>query len=120
MPRSRRPLIAVLLSAFVCPGAGQVYNRQKAKGAVLIALSSACAVVFMVAIGRMVLAAMPTDATSFDPAQSQALVESAMKSGSGVLAAAGWVLTIVWIVSMVDAYLVARRGAAEPPSTISR
>jgi TM2 domain-containing membrane protein YozV len=115
-------MLAVIFSAVVCPGAGQIYNRQRLKGVALILASAGASVAVAVLVVRNVLQALPADVLTIGPAEMQTIMQ---KAHSGTLVTLGTaVLAVTWIVSVVDAYLVARRSAAPPPdapaTTISR
>jgi TM2 domain-containing membrane protein YozV len=116
----RRPWMAAGLSAVVFPGAGQVYNRQVAKGVAFIALSLACTVAITVMMVRIAMAAIQANPDMIDPSQTQRAVEQAVRSGAGGLSATVWALTLLWVVSVVDAYLVARRSSAAAAATMPR
>jgi TM2 domain-containing membrane protein YozV len=115
--------MAVVLSAVVCPGAGQIYNRQRLKGVALILASAGVSVAVGVLVVRNVLRALPADVFTIGPAELQAILQ---KARSGPLVTLGTaVLALTWIASVVDAYLVARGSAADAPAdapatTISR
>lgn len=112
--------MAALLSAVVVPGAGQVYNRQTAKGAAFIGLSLAFFAAITVMMVRIALAAFQANPDTFDPDQTQKVVEQAVRAGSTGLTIAVWGMTVVWVWSVVDAYLVARRSAAVAAEMIPR
>ena len=66
--RGRSPALrAALLSALVCPGVGQIRNRQLAKGLILIGLTLATAGYLLVRMLTEVLRLVPTDGTAVDP-----------------------------------------------------
>jgi hypothetical protein len=117
--KPRSVVMAVLLSAAVCPGAGQVYNRERGKGTALVAATLVACAALTGFIVRNVLRALPEDILSLDVAQVYDIVRQA-RSGIAV-AFWGGALTLLWIYGIVDAYRVAARGsAAEPVSRISR
>jgi riboflavin transporter FmnP len=118
--RPRSPVMAVILSGVVCPGAGQMYNRERGKGLALIAASVVACTVLTVVVVRNVLRALPADVLTVDVVRLHAIVQEARSGWPVALCTA--VLTLAWIVSVVDAYLVARRSAPAPApdSNISR
>ena len=119
-PRAKAlsPVKAVILSAVVCPGAGQIYNGQRGKGITLVTASVAACIALGAVVVRNVLRALPEDILTLDSLRLYAIVQEAR---SGLLVAlCTAVLTVLWIVSVVDAYLVAARGSAAPASTMSR
>jgi hypothetical protein len=116
--KPRSPVMAVILSGIVCPGAGQMYNRERGKGLALIAVSVAACGVLTVVVVRNVLRTLPADVLTLDVVRLTAILQEARSGWPVALCTA--VLTVTWIVSVVDAYLVARRSAPAPDSSISR
>jgi hypothetical protein len=106
-------VIPVLLSFLLGPGAGQLYNREYKKGALLIAGS----LIVLVAAGTWYFKALqpylPGDLSSVDPQAMQELVRNAagqISSQKGtVLALFEALLTVLWLFGVVDAYLVAQK-----------
>jgi hypothetical protein len=114
-----RIVIAVGLSALVCPGAGQIYNRERRKGTALVAASIVAGVALTGFIVRNVLRALPEDILTLDALQ---IYDIARQAPSGpAVTLSGTALVVLWIYGVVDAYFVASRAAADAPaSTISR
>jgi hypothetical protein len=108
----------VILSGVVCPGAGQVYNRQRGKGLAMMMATVGSSLAVVALVVRNVLRALPEDVLTLTPAQMTTLVQQA-RSGP-LVASCTVVLGVLWIWSVIDAYLVARRSADAPASTISR
>jgi hypothetical protein len=97
---------AALLSGLVCPGAGQLYNRQLAKGGLLVAATlGAAGVLFWVLIAA-VRAALPQDLETLDPLEVPALATRIMIAVSSRVELLSFGLTLVWIYATVDAWLV--------------
>jgi diadenosine tetraphosphate (Ap4A) HIT family hydrolase len=104
------PLRAALLSALVCPGAGQIKNGEHAKGYALVAVTLAGAGYILVKLVRLVLAALPPDGI-VDPL---AAPELAMTLAAEAHADLSWLvagLTLLWAYSTVDAWFGAARQA---------
>src|SRR5438046_3005320 len=87
-----RGMVAALLSAFVWPGAGQLYNRDVKKGAFLIGLTLAVAVAVIIATAAEGTRQLPADLGDLDadlvrtlPAQ----VLAARSAAAGPSATAG-------------------------------
>jgi diadenosine tetraphosphate (Ap4A) HIT family hydrolase len=104
---SRRSYRAVLLSALVCPGAGQLANKDWLKGGLLVVTSLGITIAGVWRLGAMLLARLPSD-SSADPLSN---LESIVASWSSVqaqagptLALGGFVLTVLWAYSVWDAY----------------
>jgi hypothetical protein len=92
-PRTR----AVVLSALVWPGAGQMYNGERVKGLCLIGASGLLAVALAVTLGLFVANGM---VTGFDPETVRIVVPRALGLGG--------VLVLVWAAAVVDAWRGAR------------
>ncbi len=104
---------AVLLSALVLPGAGQIYLKRYRRGMVLIAISLACLWVFVDSAMQQaaaVLQRLELDGGALDAGQLSDLA-SQTASGSGSTVAT-FVLAGCWLVGIVDAY---RLGKNENP-----
>lgn len=98
--------MAVFLSGAVWPGAGQMKNRDWAKG-IFLALSTF--VLFAILIVRIIGHLLPLFDQPPDLANLVPLVRSAVTTtllGPGKLELLG--LGLIWAYSMVDAFLVAR------------
>jgi hypothetical protein len=107
-PTSRkRRTVAVLLSAIVWPGAGQIYNRELVKGLVFIGVSGVASLVFMVKAAAILVQGLGDDPAGMSLEEIQAL--SDRLQGSPALAVTGFVLTLVWLAGIIDAYRGARR-----------
>jgi hypothetical protein len=110
--------VAILLNVVLWPGAGQIYNRQPAKGIALIVLTGIETLVFLGLAAWRLLSLLPADLLRLTPGTMFVIVEKTLRSGA--VGVAFLVLLLTWVFCIVDAYLVARRLAAEPTSTISR
>jgi hypothetical protein len=104
-------VIPVLLSLFLGPGVGQLYNREYKKGVILILVSASILVWAVAWYYRAVQPFLPKDLTTVDPQALTELLRNAMdqintKSGA-VLSFFKAALTVVWIYGIIDAYRVA-------------
>jgi len=106
-PTTRNRTVAVLLSGLVWPGAGQIYNRERAKGLVFIAVSGLAGLVFMVKAAGILIEGLGADPAALSLDEMQAL--SDRLQGNPILAASSLVLTLVWLWGIIDAYRGARR-----------
>jgi len=104
-------LHAALLSALVCPGVGQIRNRQLAKGIALIGLTVAAAGYLLVRMLTEVFRFLPTDGTVIDPMSAFDIASEIQARNTGAFSTLSFVLLAVWIYGTVDAWLVARRIA---------
>lgn len=110
-------LIPVLLSAFVVPGAGQMYNREKIKGGVLMALFIALAVALVVVIVAAVLPILPdTGGAPMSLEEAKAFTTRVWVERGRGITAVWWGLMAVWVYGILDAFLGARARAAAPKS----
>ncbi|MBT9569385.1 MAG: hypothetical protein IV085_13940 [Thiobacillus sp.] len=103
-----RTTIAVMLSALVLPGAGQVYLKRYWRGGVFAAASLACMWVIMAEILRRassVLAQIEAGAGAPDVAQIASLAALASQgAGTGRLPLVTLLLALCWIASVADAF----------------
>ncbi|MBK8574283.1 MAG: hypothetical protein IPN90_00925 [Elusimicrobia bacterium] len=112
-------LFPILLSALVVPGAGQIYNKEKGKGVVLMALFFLVILGFMITLSVSLAALLPPN-MAVSPDQVRGLAEGLMEEKSGFISTF-WFLTLaIWGYGILDAYLGARdlvkaRNAKPPP-----
>ena len=107
-------IIPVMLSLFLGPGVGQLYNREYKKGVILILVSAAILVWAVAWYYRAVQPFLPKDLTAVDPQAMTELLRNAMdqisaKSGV-VLSFFKAALTVIWLYGIVDAYRVADKN----------
>jgi hypothetical protein len=103
-----RGMVAALLSAFVWPGAGQLYNREFKKGAFLIGLTLAVAVAVMIATAVEVTRQLPVDIGDLDADLVRTLPAQILAARSGTLLVSSLLLLLAWGYGIVDAYLGGR------------
>lgn len=103
-----RGMVAALLSAFVWPGAGQLYNREFRKAAVLIGLTLAVAVAVIIATAAEVTRQLPADIGDLDADLVRTLPAQILAARSGTLVASSLLLLLAWAYGIVDAYLGGR------------
>ncbi len=110
----RRSTTAVLLSAFVLPGAGQLYLKHYSRGIALMAISLACLWIIVDRVmqqASLVLDRIGSEGDAIDANQiSGLLAQTSNTSGSTVATIATLVLAGCWLVGIVDTYLLAKRG----------
>jgi diadenosine tetraphosphate (Ap4A) HIT family hydrolase len=107
-PARSRPLRAALLSGLVCPGAGQIQNRDYLKGVLLIGVTLVTAGWLFARLLKDILGTLPEDPSTFDPLQVFALAEEIQRRNAGSFLACTLVLLALWLYGIVDAYI---RGA---------
>jgi diadenosine tetraphosphate (Ap4A) HIT family hydrolase len=102
-------LRAALLSALVLPGAGQLKNRQVAKGLALAAAALAAAGLFFVRLLSEALSALPPDGAFVDPLAAWDLVQQVRERNQWEFLGYSVALGLLWIYATYDAWAVARR-----------
>jgi hypothetical protein len=115
-------VIAVLLSLFLGPGMGQLYNREFKKGAYLIGVSLVVVLSAAVWCFKASQPYLPVDLTTVDPGSLQTMLRNAatqVAASNGQTLMTYQVLVLgMWIYSIIDAAVVAMRKA--PVQTISK
>jgi hypothetical protein len=118
----REIIIPVVLTLFLGPGVGQLYNREFKKGALMIILSLAAALMVSARIAKGLAAEYQLDPTTMDPAAWAALSEKMNLQGlfgSPVVILCLVLLFSLWLWSLVDAWQGARRRVlARKPAQI--
>lgn len=106
---------AVLLSALVLPGAGQLYLKRYGRGFALIGLSLLCLSILVdrsMQLASTVLDQIAAERGAIDPGQITELVAQASNaSGSPLATIASLGLASCWLVGIVDAYRLGRHEA---------
>lgn len=95
---------AVLLSALVWPGLGQVGRGERAKGLVLMAGALAPAVAIGVVVWRAVSAVLPGEGEEVDPVALFAAMHGALGARGPALMGLHLVLGVVWLTAVIDAW----------------
>ena len=103
-----RGMVAALMSAFLWPGAGQLYNRELRKGAVLIGLTLAVAVAVIIATAAEVTRQLPADLGDLDADLVRTLPAQVLSARPGLLMASSVLLLLAWGYGVIDAYLGGR------------
>lgn len=102
---------AMLLSAFVLPGAGQLYLKRVLRGMVLIVVSLVCLWIIgesVVQQATTVLDQLQTGDQALDPNHIAALV--AQTRGSAESGIATYVLIGCWLGGMMDTYWLGKKS----------
>lgn len=111
-------LFPVLLSALVVPGAGQIYNKEKGKGVVLMVLFFFVILGFMMTLTVSLAALIPPD-MMVSPEHVRGMVEGIIEEKSGFITAFWYLTLAIWAYGILDAYLGARdllkARVANPP-----
>jgi hypothetical protein len=103
-----RGMVAALLSAGVWPGAGQLYNREFKKGALLIGLTLAVAMVVIIATASELTRQLPADMGDLDADLVRTLPAQVLAARSGTLMVSSLLLLAAWAYGIVDAYVGGR------------
>ena len=98
------------------PGAGQLYNKERAKGFLLIGLTTAVMLAFFVGVTLALARIIPPGATSLTPTEASALMHRLMAEHKSYFLAFQYLALAIWGYGVVDAYLGARDRARGLPS----
>jgi diadenosine tetraphosphate (Ap4A) HIT family hydrolase len=110
-PRAKDPALrAALLSALVCPGAGQIKNRQYAKGLALVGLTLATAGLLLVRMLTEILRLLPKDGSVIDPMAAWDMASEIQARNQGTFHALSFALVVLWVYGTVDAWFGAKRA----------
>jgi hypothetical protein len=112
-----RGMVAALFSAFVWPGAGQLYNREFKKGAILIGLTLAVAVAVMIATAAEVTRQLPPDIGELDADLVRTLPAQVLAARPGMLLGSSLLLLAAWGYGILDAYFGGRGRRKLSPRT---
>jgi hypothetical protein len=110
-PGARDPALrAALLSALVCPGAGQIRNRQYAKGFALVGVTLATAGFLLVRMLTEVLRLLPADGSVLDPSSAWDMASQIQGRNQGAFSTLSFLLLALWVYGTVDAWFGAKRA----------
>jgi hypothetical protein len=118
-------VIPVLLSLFLGPGIGQLYNREFKKGLGLIFLSLGILLAFVIWVSRAVINYIPSGVNMADATSLRAFLQLHMKEIQGNIIKDHPVtffvyealLVLLWVYGVVDAYRGALRARQRKLST---
>ena len=108
-----RSTTAMLLSAFVLPGAGQVYLKHVLRGMALIVVSLVCLWIIgdsALQQATIVLDKLQSGETALDAGHIAELVDKTPRSSASSIAT--WVLIGCWLVGMIDTYWLSKKPGA--------
>jgi hypothetical protein len=114
------PQTAAVLSALLWPGAGQIYNGEKTKGALLAAAMLALTVWLLAGAERAVRARLPEDLTFLTFSGAGGILLDALRANLAAFIAINAAATVVWGYSVADAYFAARRRMTAGPARVRR
>jgi diadenosine tetraphosphate (Ap4A) HIT family hydrolase len=95
---------ALLLSALVCPGLGQLANGERAKGLALIGATLVGTVWLAWRLAAQVLGQLPDAAALADPLAWERTISATREQSAGPLALATLLLGLLWAYSAWDAH----------------
>lgn len=104
-------VVAMLLSAFVLPGSGQIYNGEKKKGMVFIGATLGLAFASFVALTLVMARMMPPGGGLISVLEAKAMVTRLWVEHGQMLTVFEWLFTGLWVVCVLDAFLGARAKA---------
>ena len=108
---------AVLLSALVLPGAGQLYLKHFGRGIALAGVSLACLWVLVdraMQLASTVIEQVASEGSTIDAGQiTELLARASNDPGSSLATVATLVLAGCWLVGIVDAYRLGRNEAGD-------
>ena len=112
-----RKATAAALSGLVCPGAGQIYNKEYLKGGVLVAASLGLVAALLYelwdAMVKTVLSMPPEEVRGDVFGIAHRLVQENRATLSSIL----WALLAVWAYAVADAYIRGDRAACQTKDT---
>lgn len=95
---------ALLLSALVCPGLGQLANGQRAKGIALIVTTVAGTAWLAWRLASVVIGRLPDADALADPLAWEQALSAARDPSTGPLAIGTLLLSLLWVYSAWDAH----------------
>jgi diadenosine tetraphosphate (Ap4A) HIT family hydrolase len=102
------PWRAVLLSAAVCPGVGQLAQKRYVPGLAMLGATLALVIVLLAKVVREAIDRMPTDPVGLDPLFAFGLAGEIQRANAGFFA---WItagLVLLWVIGIADAWLAQR------------
>jgi diadenosine tetraphosphate (Ap4A) HIT family hydrolase len=102
------PWRAVLLSAAVCPGVGQLAQKRYLPGLAMLGATLALVIVLLARVVREAIDRMPTDPVGLDPLFAFGLAGEIQRANAGFFAWITAALVLLWVVSIADAWLAQR------------
>ncbi|MBI3292472.1 MAG: hypothetical protein HYZ73_06650 [Elusimicrobia bacterium] len=118
-PRMGRLFLAVLLSAVVGPGIGQLFNREFKKGWILIGISLVVLLAFLVWVGKAAVLYVPAGIEKVDLEMARQIRWAILRDHPVVFRTYQGLLIGVWLIGVVDAFLGAwrrRQATPRPPA----
>lgn len=102
------PWRAVLLSAAVCPGVGQLAQKRYLPGLAMLGATLALVIALLAKVVREAVDRIPTDPVGLDPLFAFGLAAEIQRANAGFFAWITAALVLLWVVSIADAWLAQR------------
>ncbi|MFI5006625.1 MAG: HIT family protein [Solirubrobacterales bacterium] len=102
------PWRAVLLSAAVCPGVGQLAQKRYGPGLAMLGATLALVFVLLARVVREAIDRIPTDPVGLDPLFAFGLAAEIQRANAGFFAWITAALVLLWVISIADAWLAQR------------
>jgi diadenosine tetraphosphate (Ap4A) HIT family hydrolase len=99
---------AVVLSAAVCPGVGQLAQKRLVPGLLLVVATLGLAGALVLRVAQEASARMPADPTVLGPFFAFDLAAEIQRANAAFFTKVTWGLVLVWVVGIVDAWLAQR------------
>lgn len=104
----KETLLATLLSAFVWPGAGQLYNKEIKKGWILIGTSLLVMFSLSLNLSARIRELLPENITQIDTGTIRSTLEQLMRNPPEYFKYFNIFMSALWAYSVVDAFFGAR------------
>ena len=102
------PWRAVLLSAAVCPGVGQLAQKRYLPGLAMLGATLALVIALLVKVVREAFDRLPTDPVGLDPLFAFGLAGEIQRANAGFFAWITGALVLLWVIGIADAWLAQR------------
>jgi hypothetical protein len=113
----KKAILPTLLSAFVWPGAGQLYNREFKKGWLLIGVSVLVTLSFSLNLTFRLKESLPTDIEDMDTNAIRTALQQMMANPSPYFRYFNIFMSILWAYAVVDAFVGALGHPGESDET---
>lgn len=103
----KKYITSTIASAVIVPGLGQVLNGQIKKGAVLMGIVFIIFIAGVIKLTQVIKAILP--GLNLDNLNSEVIMERINVMDISVLRVIIWALVIIWIYSIVDAFIYGKK-----------
>lgn len=110
----RKAVASPLLSAFVMPGVGQLYNGQVRKAGLMVSASSMLFLIFFALLSMKLWSALSTlDMAPKDLSLPMAIIHRIADQGLGWLGIMALIGLPLWLYGVIDAFIGGRKADAQ-------